>query len=138
MDLGIAWPDAPLAPGDAGPAGPPPRRAGERRGARAAGRGAQVAPEAVDALDRLVLSLEQQRYARPPGDRSEHRRAGSTPRSVRDAEIVTASLFGGATAHARRRATWWPASVLPWRRRGRRLTLTPQLSRHGGVVDHVG
>ncbi len=99
-------------------------------------RGAGIAPEAVAALDRLVLALEHQRYSRPTDARSVD--VPIDPQTVRDAEVVTASLFGGATAHARRRATWWPVSVLPWRRRGRRLALAPQLSRHGGVVDQVG
>ncbi len=134
LDLGIPWPDhrSPRetrdhlvthlgAPTSADSAVRPPR-------------GAAIAPEAVEALDRLVLTLERQRYARPEGEPHEP----TDPEVVRDTETVTASLAGGATAHARRRATWWPASVLPWRRGRGSLSMPLQLVRHGGVVDQVG
>lgn len=95
-------------------------------------RGADVAPEAVEALDRVVLAVERLRYAPPRRRREEH-----DPAVVGDAEVVLASLRAGATRRARRRADWLPASILPWRR-PREGTLPPTLVRHGGIVDHVG
>lgn len=96
-------------------------------------RGARVAPEAGEALDRLVRVLELQRYARPSAETTD----SADPRVVTDVETVVASLRGGATTRALRRATWWPASVLPWRRGGNG-SARPLLAGHGGVVDHVG
>jgi hypothetical protein len=94
--------------------------------------GADVAPEAVLALDRIVLSLERLRYARDgvPADSDELRT---------DLQAVVASLHGGATRRARRRAEWWPRSVIG-RQRSTRLPAAsaPITVRHGGVVDHVG
>lgn len=93
-------------------------------------RGADVAPEAVAALDLLVRELELSRYARPG--------SGSAASGVVDAvRTVVASLRGGASRRARRRATWSPASVLPWRRPPV-LAQSPVLVRHGSVVDQVG
>ena len=92
--------------------------------------GADVAPEAVTALDRIVLALEQLRYAR----------AGQEQDALgTELETVVASLHGGATRTARRRAAWWPRSVLSRRRYARRPSaVAPITIRHGGVVDHVG
>ena len=81
IDLGVPWPDA--------------RSPQETRdqvvrflGAPSSGdalerpaRGVQVAPEAVEALDRLVLTLELLRYARPPGSATSSATARSTRRS---------------------------------------------------------
>ncbi len=97
-------------------------------------RGVRVAPEAVEALDRLVLTLELQRYARPADGAA----PGTDPQVVSDVETVVASLRAGATTRALRRATWWPASVLPWRGSGAGRSVAPLLAGHGGVVDHVG
>jgi len=134
IDLGVPWPEhrSPRetrhhlepylgAPVSAGAPERPPR-------------GARVAPEAVDALDRLVLTLERLRYARPSADSAD----ATDPRVVSDVETVVASLRGGATTRALRRARWWPASVLPWRRGGGGHAAMPLLAGHGGVVDHVG
>lgn len=119
LDLGVPWP--------------------EHRSPRETSRhlvaylGAPV--EASQALDRLVLTLEHQRYARPAADAT----GATDPQVVTDAEAVVTSLRGGATTRALRRATWWPASVLPWRRgRADGSAATPLLAGHGGVVDHVG
>ncbi|MGH3362847.1 MAG: transglutaminase-like domain-containing protein, partial [Nocardioides sp.] len=94
--------------------------------------GAAVAPEAVEALDRIVLTLERLRYARPGGH-------PDPARSWADVETCVASLYGGASRRDRRRATWWPRSVLT--RRPRRPSAPaaelPSV-RYGGVVDHVG
>ena len=90
--------------------------------------GPAVAPEAVSALDRLVHTLELDRYSR----------SGATLDPVRlraDGEACVAALAGGATRAARRRATWWPRSVLA--RGGRRSAPGTLEAKYGGVVDHV-
>ena len=78
-----------------------------------------VDPEAVAALDRIVLALERLRYAR----------AGGTPTPTRCAPTsrpCVAALDGGATRGARRRAALvaarrcWPSAPRPRRRRRRR------------------
>jgi transglutaminase-like putative cysteine protease len=136
VDLGLPWPDH-RSPRDTG------RVVGGWLGATDPAeallrppRGRETAPEAAEALDRLVQRQEQERYARPRGDEP----VSTDPQVVRDVETVVASLRGGAGERAVRRATWWPASVLPWSTRATRRTDTtpPELVRHGGVVDHVG
>ena len=94
-------------------------------------RGRDVAPRAAAALDRLVLALERLRYSRG-------RDAGDPQAVADDARMVVASLHDGSDTGARRRARWWPVSVLPWRRRTPAAAEQPVLVRHGGVVDHVG
>lgn len=129
IDLGHPWPRgrSPRATGDwmvdlfGAPVGPhtperPPR-------------GPQLAPEAVGALDRIVRTLELQRYSR----------AGVPVDPVRlraDAETCLDALAGGAARNARRRATWWPRSVLRLER-SRRGGGGPVETRYGGVVDQV-
>ena len=91
-------------------------------------RGPGVAPEAVSALDRLVHTIELDRYSR----------SGATLDPVRlraDGEACVAALAGGATRSARRRATWWPRSVLSPRRR--RTSTAPHEAKYGGVVDQI-
>ncbi len=136
LDLGLPWPDH-RSPRDTGRLvtawlGATDPAAALHRPPR----GRETAPEAGEALDRLVHRQEQERYARPRGDEP----VPTDPRVVRDVETVVASLRGGAGERAVRRATWWPASVLPWRTRASRRTAAapPELVRHGGVVDHVG
>ncbi|MBZ5736802.1 transglutaminase family protein [Nocardioides mangrovi] len=129
IDLGVPWPDgrSPRAtrvilvdrlglPVDGGTVDRPPH-------------GAAVAPAAVAALDRLVHTLELHRYAR----------TGATLDPVRlaaDGEACVAALAGGAPRSARRRATWWPRSVVRLSPR-RRTPSGPVESRYGGVVDSV-
>lgn len=132
IDLGVTWPagrspratrdrlvdhlGAPLGPGT------PERPA----------RGPLVAPAAVAALDRLVHALELLRYARPGGT------AGTDPVRVRtDVEIVLGSLTGGAPRRERRRATWWPRSLVRLPGRGGASTPATVEARYGGVVDHA-
>ena len=93
--------------------------------------GPEVAPDAVFALDLIVLALERLRYAR----------FGQTtaPALRAELETVVASLHGGATRRARRRAQWWPASVATRQHLGSRGGVGGLITaRHGGVVDHVG
>jgi hypothetical protein len=57
----------------------------------------------------------------------------------KDLATCVASLRGGATRTARRRAVWMPRSVLRGRpRRARAPEVEPLTVRYGGVVDHVG
>ena len=96
-------------------------------------RGPEVNPDAVDALDRIVLALEVARYAeREPGP------AGSW---AGDVETCVLALAGSSTVRARRRAEWLPRSL--WARE--RVVSKPaggdeDSSRpaYAGVVDHVG
>lgn len=129
QDLGHSW-----------PVGRSPRRAGEWLGRLLAKpsdgtarpdrprRGRDQAPEAADALDRLVSALERSRYARDP-------ETYSAERFHADAALVEESLAAGVTPRVVRRAEWWPASVV-----GRRTSWRP--SRSGGSraaatpVDH--
>jgi hypothetical protein len=91
--------------------------------------GEDVAPEGVAALDRLVLDLELLRYSRA-GTVAER----ATLRS--DGEACLSALRGGATQSARRRAEWWPRSVLTITRKPGPAPHTVE-ARFGGVVDRV-
>ncbi len=139
IDLGVPWPDA-RSPQETRDQvvrflGAPSSGEALERPAR----GVQVAPEAVEALDRLVLTLELLRYARPPGASDDVVSDGPLdPQVVTDTETVQSALFHGATRRAQRRATWLPASVLPWRRRGAELPRLTSTAQQSGVVDHVG
>ena len=130
IDLGVPW-----------PAGRSPRSTrnllvdhlgapvGEYTADRPA-HGPRVAPTAVEALDRLVHALELLRYARPG--------APADPSRVRaDGQTLIDSLAGGAMRTARRRATWWPRSVLSFAARPSRIAPPTVEARYGGVVDHV-
>lgn len=116
-DLGHTW-----------PAGRSPRRVGDWLGrllaAPATGnarpdrprRGRDQAPEAAQALDRIVVALERSRYARDP-------ESFTAEQHARDAVLVEESLAAGVTPREVRRAAWWPASVVgrrtTWRGRSR-------------------
>lgn len=107
-DLGVPWPDgrSPREVGtvlvdhlaDAnGPVEERPRT------------GPDAAPEAAEALERLVLHVERARYARPGAVATVERSTLSG-----DAEAVAAALTAGVTPRERRRAQWMPRSV--WKR----------------------
>lgn len=115
-DLGHTWPD-----------GRSPRRAGDWLGHLLATpvhdgsrpdrprRGRDQAPEAAQALDRLVGALEHSRYARDP-------ETFTADRFADDLRVVEDALAAGVTPREVRRATWWPASVVgrtSWRSRSR-------------------
>ena len=131
IDLGVPWPAdrSPRATRDVlvHHLGAPLDRTTPERPAH----GPAVAPEAVAALDRLVLALELLRYSRGGQVADEA--------AVRaDAETCLAGLAGGATRAARRRAAWWPKSVLTFTFRAPQPTQATVETRYGGVVDHVG
>ncbi len=128
LDLGHAW-----------PTGRSPRRAGDWLGRLLATpttgarpdrprRGRDQAPEAAQALDRLVLALEHSRYARDP-------ETFTAERFREDAELVEKSLAAGVTPRDVRRAAWWPPSVArrrtSWRPRAR-----SRHARHDPAGDH--
>ena len=132
VDLGLSW-----------PAGRSPRETGshlvhyfgapvDADHAHRPRHGAGMAPEAERAIDRIVLTLEQQRYARPGVDAAAVLRA--------DAETVIGALSGGVTPGARRRAEWLPRSLFVSTRRPTRTSAVggPEEITYGGVVDHVG
>ena len=130
LDLGVPWPPgrSPRATRDALVAhlGRPVDSTSPDRPAH----GPKIAPEGVDALDRVVVALERLRYSRSPADPDRGRLRA-------DGQVVLASLAGGAARSARRRATWWPRSVLSLvTRRPRSITPTVE-ARYGGVVDHA-
>jgi hypothetical protein len=127
-DLGHSW-----------PTGRSPRRAGEWLGRLLATpvidgsrpdrprRGRDQAPEAAQALDRLVVALERSRYARDP-------EVFTADRFRTDLTLVEESLAAGVTPREVRRATWWPASVVgrrtSWRPRSRAVQVAT------GAPDH--
>jgi transglutaminase-like putative cysteine protease len=92
--------------------------------------GATVSPDGVAALDRILLAVERLRYARPA---SEAYRAALRA----DGETVVSCLAGGATRTSRRRADWWPHSVLGFTARRKRSAGGSVESRLGAVVDHA-
>jgi hypothetical protein len=126
-DLGHAW-----------PVGRSPRRAGDWLGRLLARpvpgrdrpdrprRGRDQAPEASQALDRLVAAIERSRYARDP-------ETFTAERFARDASLVEQALAAGVTPRDVRRATWWPASVV-----GRRTSWRPRSQSRSAQapVDH--
>jgi hypothetical protein len=131
VDLGLTWP-ASRSPRETGshlvhyfgrPVGTDP--------ADRPRHGADVSPEAERALQRIVSTLEVQRYARPGTEQAAILKA--------DAETVIASLVGGVTPGARRRAEWLPRSLWVSARRPAVLTsVSAGGPAYGGVVDHVG
>ena len=128
-DLWVELRDAAADLGHAWPVGRSPRRAGEWLGRLLAApvvggerpdrprRGRDQAPEAAQALDRLVGVLEHSRYSRNPETFAAEQFAG-------DARVVEDALAAGVTPREVRRAQWWPVSVV-----GRRRSWRPRSSR---------
>ena len=128
-DLGVPWPAgrSPRATRDVlvGYLGRPVDATSPDRPAH----GPDVAPEGVAALDRIVVALERLRYSRSPA-------APDRARLRADGQTAVASLAGGAARATRRRATWWPRSVLDFAARSPRPT-APTVEAHYGMVDHA-
>jgi transglutaminase-like putative cysteine protease len=132
-DLGLAWPRgrSPRQTADTLVRwfGAPPDEFTPERPRR----GPEVNPEAVVALDRIVLALELSRYAeRDPGGHGAWRA---------DTETCVLALTGGATLRTRRRAEWWPRSLFVRERAAARPDTRDDDSQrpaYAGVVDHVG
>ena len=98
-------------------------------------RGPEVNPDAVDALDRVVLALELSRYA--------EREPGPDGSWSADVETCALALAGGSSRRARRRAEWWPRSLFTRERVVSRPVSEDddqdgQRPAYAGVVDHVG
>ena len=91
-------------------------------------RGAAVAPEAVQAMDRIVREIELLRYSRHGSDEQGALRD--------DVLLCVTALEAGVNPRVRRRAAWWPRSVL---RRSRAAVVGQEReqARFGGVVEHI-
>ncbi|MBI2246128.1 MAG: transglutaminase domain-containing protein [Nocardioides sp.] len=130
LDLGVPWPAgrSPRATRDVlvDHLGLPVDATSAERPAH----GADIAPEGAAALDRIVLDVERLRYSRSPADADRSRLRA-------DGRTCIASLTGGAPRAARRRATWWPRSVLAFVNRAPRAVAPTVEARYGGVVDHA-
>ena len=91
--------------------------------------GVRENPEAAAALERLSREVERARYARPgswePGDVSA------------DARAVVEGWTYGASRSVRRRAHWWPRSVLRKRRDTGSRVSGGHTSLRADEVDHV-
>lgn len=133
VDLGVAWPGG-RSPHETGVAlvgwfGPDPDGAPMARPPR----GRDLAPDAEDALDRIVLSVERVRYAREADDAPGVLSA--------EAERCLAALEHGATRPQLRRAHWLPRSMFS-RAGGRSERAVRDREAEpvtaGNVVDHVG
>jgi transglutaminase-like putative cysteine protease len=133
LDLGVPWRDGrsprETASGLVDHFGTPVDENTPERPAH--GRG--VDPDAEHALDLLVHELELLRYARDGGSAGGHR-----PHVRAETQTCLEALHGGAPRSARRRAEWWPRSVLTRSPAPRSAAQRPVPSPHGGVVDHVG
>lgn len=133
VDLGHSWPSgrSPRVTGawvgrHFGAPGAPAERTDRPR------RGRELAPEAAQALDRLVLRLERTRYAPTPSE--------PDPEAMHaDLAAVERALVNGVSPRTERRATWWPRSVLrPQRERSAEVATRAVPAGQGSMVDHVG
>lgn len=132
-DLGLGWPHqrSPRQTAEAlvGWFGSPPDEFTPERPRR----GPSVNPDAVDALNRIVLGLELRRYA--------ERDSGASGSWSDDVEACVLALVGGAPRRVRRRAEWWPRSLWVRERAMVKPSDTDENSDRpafAGVVDHVG
>lgn len=130
VDLGLPWPTgrspraggAALAARFAAPLGPDSPERPER--------GPETNPEASAALAAIVADLEHSRYAEPDG------REIDVALAQERAELCAVALRSGVSDRARRRATWWPRSVVS--RRNRVPDRVPAADRpRQGVVDSL-
>ncbi len=85
-------------------------------------------PEAVAALNRLVIDVERSRFARGSGRDSRLRDL-----AVRDVEVVLDRIAAGRSGVQRARARWLPGSLLP-RRTGRPVRAERRAARRPGLL----
>ena len=91
-------------------------------------RGSEVAPEAVESLGRIVRAVELLRYSQ---------RGSDAPGALRDDVLVCIdALRAGAYPRRRRRADWWPRSVLR-RPSSAAAGQEREPARAGGVVERI-
>ena len=111
VDLGCPWPDGPVAPGDGRSRVATLRSAptGRRLRRPAGATGADVAPEATAALDRIVSARRACSATPRPGSR-----AGRRARSRADVETCAEALAGGGVSQRQPDGAprWLPRSVL--------------------------
>lgn len=113
-DLGGSWPDG-RSPREVGTvvASQLASVTGDPTLARPA-TGPAAAPEAADALERIVHAVEQARYRHPEAGATGGLATRTRTDLTQDASAVIAALEAGVSARSRRRARWAPRSV--WRR----------------------
>ena len=129
VDQGVPWPEAASPRATATAVAAYFGASGAEASAPRPRRAAALAPEAGSALHRIVAAVELARYARPGTAAAGDLRA--------DVETCADAWADGAGPRTRRRARWWPASVV------RRRKVTParesaEVERRDRVVDHVG
>lgn len=107
LDLGVPWPDG-RSPREVAQVLVDHLAAADDAQQERPRTGATAAPEAADALERLVLQVELARYARPGAVATLER-----PTLAADAALVVDALTAGVTPRARHRAQWLPRSI--WR-----------------------
>lgn len=115
LDLGLPWPEG-RSPREIGTVLVDHLAAPDAAPLERPRTGPDVAPQAANALERLVDAVERTRYARP-GSPAAVAVAERTATEA-DAELVVAALTAGVTPRTRRRAQWLPRSV--WSRFRRR------------------
>lgn len=115
----------------------------DRATLRGAGRGLRpwltrpgAGPAAVEALNRLVVTVERSRFARAEGAT----RRAATDGVRGDVEAVLETLAAGRSRTRLARAGWLPASLLPgrWRPGARSGEPVVSYGRDGGVVQVEG
>lgn len=107
IDLGVPWPDG-RSPREIATVLVEHLATADDPGQERPRTGRAAAPEAAEALERLVLQVELTRYARPGVVATLDR-----PDLAADAVRVTEALTAGVTPRARQRAHWLPRSI--WR-----------------------
>lgn len=109
VDLGRRWPTG-LSPRETrdrliGWFGPAQRQKTQRETRGWEGRTNSINPDAVAALDRIVVAVEESRYAAVP-------REVDLAAFRADVERCVTALHTGVSVNAQRRAMWWPVSAL--------------------------
>ncbi|KRF36238.1 transglutaminase family protein [Nocardioides sp. Soil805] len=93
-------------------------------------RGRELAPEGAAALDRLVLEVEQSRYARTPAQ-------GDSAERAADFARVEEALVAGVSPRVARRARRWPRSLRPTPHRPATEVVVRAPEEQRELVDHA-